>query len=320
MRCSKCLLAGVMATIFMLAAGVSACGGQEARSVDSAVFGEFVGTSPCTESIGSVLQIPVDANLHIRWNLTLNQNAKTQAPAGYLLRCEYPSTVAVTKAENGRRTVTRRGTWAVGKGTKWNPDAVVYELDGAVALYRLNHHILHVLNPDLSLMVGNGSHSYTLNRTESAEPLGTPAPPPATRPESYKILPREKGPTVFGVFAGRTPYQGIARYLKKDPTASGTKVKWHLTLFQDPTTLTPTTYRLEGTLYRRNFREGKWSVVRGTATDPNAIVYKLEPTERESELSLLKGDDNVIFFLDGNRQPFVGHAEFSYTLNRASPD
>jgi hypothetical protein len=155
-----------------------------------------------------------------------------------------------------------------------------------------------------------------LNRAESAETLGTPAPPPATPPESYTILPLETGPAVFGIFAGRTPYQGIARHLKKDANARGTKLKWLVTLFQNPATLTPTTYRLEGTLYRRNIREGKWSIVHGTETDPNAIIYLLEPTQTEAELSLLKGDENILFFMDGHRKPLVGHAEFSYTLNR----
>lgn len=318
MRFSKYWLAGVLATFFILAADTR--GDEEAKSEEPVVFGEFVGTSPCTASIAPILEAPVDANLHIRWKLTLNQGARTRVPAGYVLQCEYPSSVAGNEGLNEKRTVTKTGPWSVGKGTKWNPDAVVYKLEQVLALYQLNNGILHVLNPDLSLMVGTSGYSYTLNRAESAEPLGTTAPPPATPPESYKILPREKGPTVFGVFAGRTPYQGIARYLKNDATVSGTKVKWHLTLFQDPTTLNPTTYRLEGTLYRRNFREGKWSIVRGTASDPNAIIYKLESTPRESELSLLKGDDNVIFFLNGNRQPFVGHAEFSYTLNRALPE
>jgi hypothetical protein len=320
MMCGKCRLAGVLITVSMLVC--IARGGEETKPGDSSVFGVFVGSSPCTESISPVLQIPADANLQIRWNLTLYQNPKTREPAGYQLRCDYESTVAgAPKPENRKHTVKRKGLWTIGKGTKWNEDAVVYELSGAVVLFQLNRDILHVLNPDRSLMVGNGGWSYTLNRAESAEKLGTPAPPPDAPPESYKILPLEKGPAVFGIFAGRTPYEGIVRHLNQDANARGTKLKWVVTLFQDPATLAPTTYRLEGTFFRSNVRVGKWTIMHGTATDPNAMVYQLEPTKTQSGLSLLKGDENVLFFLDGNGKPFVGHANFSYTLNRekASP-
>src|SRR5262245_47849434 len=119
-----------------------------------------------------------------------------------------------------------------------------------------------------------------------------------------------------GVVPAPDIYEGITRFLKRDPNARGTKLKWVITLFQDPMTQRPTTYRIEGTLFRRNIREGRWTIRQGTATDPHATVYELEPTRSQAGLSLLKGDDNVLFFLDGDREPFVGHADFSYTLNR----
>jgi hypothetical protein len=45
-------------------------------------------------------------------------------------------------------------------------------------------------------------------------------------------------------------------------------------------------------------------------------VYQLSPTPDQSALLLLKGDDNVLFLLNQKREPLVGHADFSYTLNR----
>ena len=133
---------------------------------------------------------------------------------------------------------------------------------------------------------------------------------------SYKIAPLATGPTVFGVFEGRSPCHGIARELKLPQHAGCTKVKWRITLYQDPRTSAPTTYKVEGTLHRQSAREGTWSIVRGAKTDPNAIVYRLGPTPTEAELLLLKADDNILFILNRDREPMVGHAEFSYTLNR----
>jgi hypothetical protein len=80
----------------------------------------------------------------------------------------------------------------------------------------------------------------------------------------------------------------------------------------------PTVYKVEGSLHPRGAREGSWTLIRGTQKDPNASVYRLEPTRTEPALLLLKGDDNVLFLLDQNRSPLVGNGDFSYALNRRS--
>jgi len=135
---------------------------------------------------------------------------------------------------------------------------------------------------------------------------------------SYKIAPLAAGPTVFAIFEGRSPCHGISRELKLPQHPGCTKVKWRVTLYQDPQTSVPNTYKVEGSLHRRNPREGTWSIVRGAKTDPNAVVYRLGPTPTEAELLLLKADDNILFFLNHDREPMVGHADFSYTLNRVA--
>jgi hypothetical protein len=194
----------------------------------------------------------------------------------------------------------------------------LYELNGAVSLVQVDTNILHVLNPDRSLMIGNGGWSYTLNRAEHSEKPVDRVLALAQPDMPYRISPLATGPTVFGVFEGRTPCQGIARELKISVDAACTKAKWRVSLYQNPETLAPTTYKVEGSLHRRGAREGNWTLIRGTQKGPNAIVYRLAPTKTEPALFLLKGDDNVLFFLDQDRNPLVGHGDFSYTLNRRS--
>jgi hypothetical protein len=75
-------------------------------------------------------------------------------------------------------------------------------------------------------------------------------------------------------------------------------------------------YKVEGSLFRGGAREGTWEMVGGAGLDSNAVVYQLNPTQAQPSLCLLKGDDNVLFFLDQKRELMVGHSEFSYTLNR----
>jgi hypothetical protein len=279
------------------------------------VLGVFVGSSPCEEAIQRLLRIPVHTNSDtIRWKLTLYENGKGHGPEGYELSCEYGPALANTAGALGAgQRLERRGKWKISKGAKQNPSTVVYELGDAVSLCKVNENLLHILNSDRSLMVGNSGRSYTLNRAEASEKPGVLDSTSAS-PVSYTIAPPAKGPSVFGVFEGRTPCEGIAQVLKL--SVHGTKAKWLVTLYQNPETRSPTTYRVEGTLFRKNVREGKWSVLRGTETDPNAIIYELAATETEPPLLLLKGDDNVLFFLNQSRVPLVGHADFSYTLNR----
>jgi hypothetical protein len=273
------------------------------------VFGEFVGSSPCGEPFGKLFDIPADANPPVRWTLTLYQDPKTKQPTVYKLRAE--SDGAKPPAARKPVTTDKEGRWSVGKGTKSDPDAVVYELAGAVNFLRVSDDLLHAMNPDRTLAVGNGGWSYSLNRSTAAEKPVPPSAEAGQPSESYTLSPLASGENVFGVFEGRTPAMGIARELKID-TRERMKVKWRVTLYQDPKTKAPTTYKIESSFNRGKAREGTWSA----AGDKGAVVFHLAKTKTEADLFLLKGDDNVLFFLNQDRKPLVGHADFSYTLNR----
>jgi len=94
------------------------------------------------------------------------------------------------------------------------------------------------------------------------------------------------------------------------------KLKWRLTLLRDSGTGAPTTYKLEGTLYREHPLEGRWTAV----TDPrsNRVVYRLTLEQPATSLSFVKADENILFFLDANGAYRVGNEDFSYTLNRGT--
>ena len=93
------------------------------------------------------------------------------------------------------------------------------------------------------------------------------------------------------------------------------KLKWRLFLFQDKNGQ-PTTYMLYGTFYIDQTRQGTWKISKGTKSDPDAIVYELDPGQPGKTFYLMKGDENVIFFLDENKALRIGNPDFSYTLNR----
>jgi hypothetical protein len=123
-------------------------------------------------------------------------------------------------------------------------------------------------------------------------------------------------PTLYSVYDGRTPCQDLAIQLNEKVTIQCIKIKWRLVLYKDSITGNPATYNLQGFIYKKgNARIGKWHIIRGTKTNPAAIIYQLDK-EGTAPLFFLKGDDNVLFFLDREKNLLVGNRDFSYTLNK----
>ena len=141
------------------------------------------------------------------------------------------------------------------------------------------------------------------------------------------------------VFVGTTPCSNMIRPLHKIPPESDCAlndchcimVEWKLTLYTDPLTHEPTTYRLTGTnrfgvketnMYSepgtRTEREGKWIIIQGTKNNPTAIVYQLNPDKPEIGLKCVRVNDNLIHILDRDERLMIGNEFWSYTLNRAS--
>ena len=300
----------------LLASGGVSPGVTNAQSFGTA---EFVGTTPCgalpREFLGG---IAATAECHsITWRLVLSTQQNSRATFQLGVTYGLPARRNPNLIEQGP-AVAMEGTWEIVKGTTSDPEARVYRIhagkpERTLSFVKVGGDLLHLLARDKSLMVGNGGWSYTLNRADRAEKPGENS---LASGMSYTISPLAAGPTVFGVFEGRSPCHGIARELNRPENAGCIKVKWRVTLYQNPETSVPTTSKVEGSLYSQNARHGTWSIIRGTDTNPDAIVYRLEPTPHEAGLLLLKGDDNVLFILNQQRQPLVGHADFSYTLNR----
>jgi hypothetical protein len=282
-------------------------GGVAGASPDSM---EYVGYSPCTMSVKSVFPVTceVESGL-VHWRLQLHRNPSSHAPTTYDLWIEYGETANNTNGiARGLKTIKREGKWSMaGSG----PNATI-KLDALMSLTHVGVDLIHPLNADGSLMTGNGGWSFTLsNQNKLEKPVDRSKA--SSMPEvSYQITPLASGPTVHGVFEGRTPCQGISRDLKIEAHPACEKLKWRVTLYQEPGADKPTTYKAEGSLFQTHMREGRWSY----ASAPRGITYKLEGAGSAPPIQLLRGDDDVLFFLSQDGAPLVGSADFSYTLNR----
>jgi hypothetical protein len=119
---------------------------------------------------------------------------------------------------------------------------------------------------------------------------------------------------LIGYFDGRTPCQELAKQLNEPTIPDCIKIKWRLTLYKNDADITSGTYSLEGFKFRGdNILKGTWQTIKGTKSDPNAIVYQLSHSLKGS-LFFLKADDDVVFFLDKDRNIMVGNKNFSYAL------
>lgn len=290
-------------------------------SPNESIYGVFEGITPCSAQTRPLPQIPADTNCEqMIWKIVFYQDPSTGSPTTYALESAYgvpqPNTPGLA---GGGTPIVMEGNWAIAKGTKEDPGALIYQLYSkesrpAVSFLKMAEDILHVLSEDQTLLVGNPAWSYTLNRTDNQ--VATQTEQPGSMPEGSRppIPPMPAGSSVLGVFEGRLPcHEMVLEFTKVPPFQGCTKIKSRLTLYQDENTAAPTIYVYMGTT---TVREGTWTIVKGTKSDPDAEVYQLQLEEGQQPVSFLKADENHLFLLDRDSNLLVGNALFSYTLSK----
>lgn len=288
---------------------------------DSSTHAVFEGITPCSRLTRPLPQIPADTTCEqMIWKINLYEDPATGTPTTYTLHSAYGvPQQGTTGLAGGGTTIVMEGRWDIVKGTKLDPDTVVYQLysensQPAVSFLKISEDILHVLNHDGTLMVGNAAWSYTLNRTDNRVPsqvIEQSSGPDSTRPPIPGVPP---GSSILGVFEGRLPcHEIVFELLKIAPYPGCAKMKSRLTLYQDQATGAPGSYLYMGT---STIREGTWTMVKGIGSDPDAVVYKLQLDDSQQPVSFLKADENHLFLLDRAGNLLAGNALFSYTLSR----
>lgn len=293
----------------LLLTGILCPGSCSAGNSSSEIV--FVGSTPGDELIKSMLTIQPETKVDfIRWNLTLN-NTKSAFVLSIVFGESQPNTSGF---KGGGEKHSFEGEYTISKSGNKNINGEIYslrsnKLSSVIAMVKLNDNLFHLLTPQNQLMVGNGGWSYTLNRKG---PLNNLAVLPALTTSS--TLTNDTSLQV--VFEGRTPCQGIATDNNLTVAPDCFKLKWKLILNRDPQTLLPTTYQLKTTFNRDADRSGKWTIIKATPSNPNTVIYQLYSGKSENSFSLLAGDENVLFFINKNRELYIGNGDFSFTLNK----
>lgn len=294
---------------------VSSCSGATSGPVSGIAL---VGSTPGDELIKFLLTIPPNTKVDfIRWRLTLTDRKPDQGAfeLHILFGESKPNTLGFS---GGGERLSFEGTYTVSQSKNGRLNGEILHLkssrlSGSLSMVKLSDNLFHLLTPQNRLMVGNGGWSYTLTREE---PVHHTAALPALTASSTLANDTWRQVT----FDGRTPCQGFAAEHRMNVSPSCFKLKWRLVLNRNPLSLKPTTYTIRKVVDNSpRDVSGKWAIIKGTRESPEATVYQLDPDDPENSISLLVGDENVLFFLDGENKLYDGNGDFSFTLNRRRP-
>jgi hypothetical protein len=125
----------------------------------------------------------------------------------------------------------------------------------------------------------------------------------------------------FGGFSGTSPCDDFVKPFLRIPTGEKCdRIKWQLTLQEDPISHAPTTYKLtrefgyhvDNRTYQSKGTttfEGTWKVAKG------GNVFQLD-ADRPHSFAFLQLDQNILHPLDAKNNLLAGNSAHSYTLNR----
>ena len=164
---------------FITMIGCDSVPDRSTSSKDS--FMVFAGTTPCSNVIRPIHKIDREPDcpleqckcMMVEWELTLYIDANTKKPTRYTLKGINRYTVKETNmySEPGTKSETE-GRWAIVRGTKANPNAILYQLNPdkpgmGLSFLKLSDSLLHIIDQNEKLMIGNEFFSYTLNRVSN---------------------------------------------------------------------------------------------------------------------------------------------------------
>lgn len=249
----------------------------------------YTASTPAAPVVRTFLGISLKDSIDfIRWKLTLQDNQ-------YTLQCNYGIGKNNTnRFISGGKIISINGICRKEKN--------IFQLqhgNNTLKLVALNDNLLHILDGENRLLVGNGGWSYTLNNIA----------PEAT--DAVNLGPEQVILKDSMVFEGRSPCKvpgiipaGMDCY----------KLKWYIVLYGDVTSNLPATYKVFGALRTREYpRTGNWKI---SKEKNGRFMYTLYDGTGHTFLDLLIVNENILLFTDITGNPLVGDEDFSYTLNR----
>lgn len=247
---------------------------------------DFTASTPANNTVREFLGISQNDSIDfIRWQLTITDRKQ------FDVVCTYGIGKPNTNGFINGKVAEYKGTVEFNEGT-----LTLKHGDKILSMLALNQNVLHLLNKDGTMMVGNGGWSYTLNSTNL--PISSQVELTTTNASFRDSI----------VFEGRTPCRGIEEllYLKTRPECY--KKKWLVYLYKDAGSTTSGTYKIG----KIEPKIGRWKLKENNLNRP---IYSLD-LGNGNTLDLLHADNNIVYIMDTKGGIMVGDQDFSYSLNR----
>jgi hypothetical protein len=127
--------------------------------------------SPCDAVARHYLSIPQNLECEmIKWRLLLYKDPRNQSPTQFELHYTYGMTKPGTEGfMNGGFTKQMKGQWTLSESNSRHAGLRVYRLTpesakDTISILKLDENVLHLLDLQGKLMIGNAGFSYTLNK------------------------------------------------------------------------------------------------------------------------------------------------------------
>lgn len=188
----------------------------------------YVGSSPAHLDVRKFLGISLTDSINfIRWKIAIGSSQ-------YELKCQYGLSRGGTNGFVDEKKVAFSG-----RLTKQGNYYHLQQRNKTFYLMELNSNLLHLLDKNKTLLIGNGGYSYTLN-------IDVPV-----KTDQFNLLFKQTPVQSSMAFEGRTPCQELSRLLKLAKGPACDKLKWFIILYVDSITGRPSHYLNGGIGYRK---------------------------------------------------------------------
>ncbi|PVD49853.1 hypothetical protein DC498_23120 [Terrimonas sp.] len=255
----------------------------------------YVGSTPPHAVVREFFRISlVDSIDFIRWKLEINSPR-------FKLVAKYGISKPGTPGFINEQSVAFEG--------QLNQSGYYYHLEHegkVLSILEVNQNVLHLLDRNSNMLIGNGGYSFALN---NINPIDTGA---------FNLKAKQSVTPNPQVFEGRTPCRDLAIQLGLEKNEDCNKMKWYILLYMDTLTGNPSYFMMGGIGYRKEtMAKGSWQII---TEQSGRILYRISFDGWARPLDLLKGDDNILFFIDTRGHLLSGDEDFSYTLNRKTEE
>ncbi len=247
---------------------------------------KYTASTPAGQAVRDFLGISrPDSIDFIRWYITIRDNKE------FNLSCSYGISKPNTNGFIDEKKIELKGS------VNFRDKILTLSCSGRIlSILVLNDNVLHLINNDGSMMVGNGGWSYTLNAM-------TKVPAPEVYVQQQSVSFKDSI-----LFEGRTPCKGIEEMMTGVHRPDCYKKKWLVYLYKSSSGAASGTYRIGSTA---GAYTGKWQINQSAGK----IIYRLQLNNGRT-LSLLQVDKNIVYLMDTKGELMVGDHDFSYSLNR----